>query len=111
MVLCFITGTFLPFVGESAVGKSSVFLRYTKNQFDYSYKPSMSVTIGSVVKLLDNALLTSGNSGHGILQSNALKNKIQCQQAVVLSLWDLPGKDEVDLRKTYYKNVNAVIGE
>ena len=103
---------FLRSVGESAVGKSSIFLRYTKNQFDYSYKPSMSVTIGSVVKLLDSRLLTRhNNGGHGDTQSNGLWKKKQCQQAVVLSLWDLPGKEDVDLRKTYYKNVDAVIGK
>jgi len=73
----------------------------------------MSVTIGSVVKLVDRAWLTQhGNDGgHGVIQSNSLWKKKHCQQAVVLSLWDLPGKEEVDLRKTYYKNVDAVVGE
>jgi len=73
----------------------------------------MSVTIGSVVKLLDSTLLTrhSNNDGHGVIHSNSLWKKKQRQQAVVLSLWDLPGKEDVDLRKTYYKNVDAVIGK
>jgi len=73
----------------------------------------MSVTIGSVVKFLDSTLLTQHNNNgtHGVIHSNSLWKKKQCQQAVVLSLWDLPGKEDVDLRKTYYKNVDAVIGE
>ncbi|CAB4018368.1 rho-related racA-like, partial [Paramuricea clavata] len=74
-------------VGEPAVGKSSIFLRYTKNQFDYSYQPSVSVAIGNVVK----------------------KINIPYQGVVSVVIWDVPGREEMDLRKSYYKDVDAAI--
>ncbi|XP_028409943.1 uncharacterized protein LOC114532596 [Dendronephthya gigantea] len=74
-------------VGEPASGKSSIFLRYTKNQFDYSYQPSISVTIGNVVK----------------------KINIPYQGVVSVIIWDVPGREEMDLRKSYYKDVDAAI--
>ena len=76
------------FPGEPAVGKSSIFLRYTKNQFDYSYQPSISVAIGNVVK----------------------KINIPYQGVVSVVIWDVPGREEMDLRKSYYKDVDAAIG-
>lgn len=75
-------------IGEPAVGKSSIFLRYTKNQFDYSYQPSISVAIGNVVK----------------------KINIPYQGVVSVVIWDVPGREEIDLRKSYYKDVDAAIG-
>ena len=36
---------FLSFPGEPEVGKTSVFLKYTKNQFNYEYKPTRKVNI------------------------------------------------------------------
>lgn len=33
------------FPGEPEVGKSSIFLKYIKNQFDYEYKPTRKVSI------------------------------------------------------------------
>ncbi|XP_046849007.1 uncharacterized protein LOC124442549 [Xenia sp. Carnegie-2017] len=74
-------------VGEPFVGKSSIFLRYTKNQFDYSYQPSVSVAIGNVVK----------------------KVNIPYQEVVSVVIWDIPGREEMDLRKSYYKDVDAAI--
>lgn len=70
------------------MGKSSIFLRYTKNQFDYSYQPSTSVAIGNVVK----------------------KINIPYQGVVSVVIWDVPGREEMDLRKSYYKDVDAAIG-
>ena len=66
----------------------SIFLRYIKNQFDYSYQPSMSVSIGNVVK----------------------KVNVPCEAIVSVTLWDLPGREEMDLRRSYYKDVDAAIG-
>ena len=71
------------------MGKSSIFLRYTKNQFDYSYQPSVSVSIGNVVKHVN----------------------IPYETIVSVALWDLPGREEMDLRRSYYKDVDAAIGE
>ena len=76
-------------LGDPEVGKSSIFLRYTKNQFDYSYQPSVSVSIGNVVKHVN----------------------IPYETIVSVALWDLPGREEMDLRRSYYKDVDAAIGE
>lgn len=89
-------------VGDSGVGKSSIFLRYTKNQFDYLYKPTMSVCIESMLKPCP--LSHHHGNNHPTTQPGK-----KLPQAVVVSLWDLPGKDEVDLRKVYYKNLDGVI--
>ena len=75
--------------GDPEVGKSSIFLRYTKNQFDYSYQPSASVSIGNVVKHVN----------------------IPYETVVSVALWDLPGREEMDLRRSYYKDVDAAIGK
>jgi len=87
------------------VGKSSIFLRYTKNQFDYMYKPTMSVCIESMVKPCPTLSHQKSHGDHATAQFGKKQ-----PQAVVVSFWDLPGKDEVDLRKVYYKNLDGVIG-
>ena len=92
--------------GDSGVGKSSIFLRYTKNQFDYTYKPTMSVCIETVVKPCP----LSSHQHSGVGNHATTQHSKKPPQAVVVSLWDLPGKDEVDLRKVYYKNLDGVIG-
>ncbi|XP_032242481.2 uncharacterized protein LOC5516669 [Nematostella vectensis] len=74
-------------VGDPEVGKTSIFLRFTKNQFDYSYQPSMSVSIGNIVR----------------------KVNIPYEVIVSVILWDLPGREEMDLRRSYYKDVDAAI--
>ncbi|KAJ8026645.1 GTP-binding protein ypt5 [Holothuria leucospilota] len=74
-------------VGDPQVGKTSVFLRYFKNQFDYSYRPTTTVSIENVVKKL-----------------NVPEHTI-----VSVSIWDLPGREEMDLRKSYYRDVDAAI--
>ena len=75
-------------LGDAEVGKTSIFLRYTKNQFDYSYQPTMTVNIANVVK----------------------KVNIPYETIVSISMWDLPGREEMDLRKSYYTDVDAAIG-
>eukprot|EP00794_Sanderia_malayensis_P000489 gene489-1134_t len=74
-------------VGDADVGKTSIFLRYTKNQFDYSYQPTMTVNIGNVVK----------------------KVNIPFETVVCISMWDLPGREEVDLRRSYYTDIDAAV--
>lgn len=49
----------------------------------------MSVTIGNVVK----------------------KINIPYQGVVSVVIWDVPGREEMDLRKSYYKDVDAAIGK
>ena len=48
----------------------------------------MSVSIGNVVK----------------------KVNIPCEAIVSVTLWDLPGREEMDLRRSYYKDVDAAVG-
>ena len=36
---------------------------------------------------------------------------IPYETIVSLALWDLPGREEMDLRRSYYKDVDAAIGE
>ncbi|XP_033635738.1 uncharacterized protein LOC117296791 isoform X1 [Asterias rubens] len=74
-------------VGDPEVGKSSIFMRYFLNQFDYSYRTTTSVSIENVVK------------------------KLNVPEHIIVSvtIWDLPGREEVDLRKSYYKDVDAAI--
>ena len=64
----------------------------------------MSVCIESVVKSYSPSDQVSVNN-HTTTQHSK-----KIPQAVVVSLWDLPGKDVVDLRKVYYKNLDGVIG-
>ena len=49
----------------------------------------MSVSIGNVVKHVN----------------------IPYETIVSVVLWDLPGREEMDLRRSYYKDVDAAIGE
>ncbi|XP_066274792.1 uncharacterized protein [Branchiostoma lanceolatum] len=74
-------------IGDPESGKSSVFLRYTKNQFDYSYQPTTSVNIANVVR----------------------KVNVPDHVVVSVTLWDLPGREDVDLRRSYYKDIDAAI--
>ena len=74
-------------VGDSNVGKSSIYLRYTREQFDYSYQPTVTVNIGNVTKKVQQPFET----------------------LVSVTLWDLPGREEIDLRKSYYEDVDAGI--
>ena len=67
----------------------------------------MSVCIESVVRPYPPSSHDSHqHSGAG----NHTTTHKKLPQAVVVSLWDLPGKDEVDLRKVYYKNLDGIIG-
>ena len=71
------------------MGKSSIFLRYTREQFDYSYQPTMNVNISNVTK----------------------KVQLPYETLVTITLWDLPGREEIDLRRSYYKDLDAAIGK
>lgn len=62
-------------------------MRYTRNQFDFSYQPTVAVCIGNVVK----------------------KVNVPTDAVVSVAVWDLPGREEVDLRRSYYKDIDAAI--
>jgi len=43
---------------------------------------------------------------------NVVKHvNIPYETIVSVVLWDLPGREEMDLRRSYYKDVDAAIGE
>ncbi|XP_064615106.1 uncharacterized protein LOC135479232 [Liolophura sinensis] len=74
-------------VGAPKSGKSSVFLRYIKNQHVPYYTSSRKPVIENSVRKLNIP-------GHAI---------------VSVTLWDLPGREDVDLRRTYFRDVDAAI--
>ena len=39
------------------------------------------------------------------------KLNVPTNRVVSVTLWDLPGHEDMDLRATYYKNVDAVVGK
>ena len=39
------------------------------------------------------------------------KVNIPYEVIVSVTLWDLPGREEMDLRKSYYKDVDAAMGK
>lgn len=82
------TGNFI-LTGSCEVGKSSIYLRYTKNQFDYSYQPTLSVNIINITK----------------------KCNIPADTLVSLTLWDMPGEEDTQLRRSYYKDLDAAVGK
>ena len=47
-----------------------------------------------------------------LLAENVVK-KLNVPEHIVVSvaIWDLPGREEVDLRKSYYQDVDAAIGK
>ena len=64
-------------------------MRYVREQFDYSYQPTMAVNIGNVTK----------------------KIQVPFETLVSISLWDIPGREDIDLRRCYFKDVDAAIGK
>jgi len=43
---------------------------------------------------------------------NVVKHvNIPYETIVSVALWDLPGREEMDLRRSYYKDVDAAIGK
>ncbi len=38
------------------------------------------------------------------------KVNIPLETVVCISLWDLPGREEMDLRRSYYTDIDAAVG-
>ncbi|KAJ8314585.1 hypothetical protein KUTeg_006735, partial [Tegillarca granosa] len=62
-------------------------LRYLKNQFSPMYIPTKKAVIESAVKKVNVP-------GHVV---------------VSLTLWDIPGREDIDLHKTYFRNLDAAV--
>ncbi|KAL5009619.1 hypothetical protein ScPMuIL_011924 [Solemya velum] len=74
-------------VGDPEVGKTSIFMRYLKNQFSPLYVPTKKPGIETVVR----------------------KVNIPSHTIVSLTLWDIPGREDIDLYKTYFTDLDAAI--
>ncbi|KAL3882267.1 hypothetical protein ACJMK2_028629, partial [Sinanodonta woodiana] len=74
-------------VGDSECGKTSVLMRYVHNQFSPLYIPTKKVVIENAVRKLN----------------------VPAGRVVSLALWDIPGKEDMDLYKSYFRNLDAAI--
>ncbi|KAJ8314587.1 hypothetical protein KUTeg_006737, partial [Tegillarca granosa] len=81
------TGCSINHSGDPEVGKTCVMLRYLKNQFSPMYIPTKKAVIESAVKKVNVP-------GHVV---------------VSLTLWDIPGREDIDLHKTYFRNLDAAV--
>ena len=74
-------------LGDSAVGKTSVFSRYTKNQFPLTYTKTNRFAVENAIKTVNIPQKTLSS----------------------ITLWDIPGSEDIDLRSTYFRNVDAAV--
>lgn len=74
-------------VGDTEVGKTCIMLRYLKNQFSPMYIPTKKAVIESAVKKINVP-------GHTVAS---------------LTIWDIPGREDMDLHKTYFRDLDAAI--
>ncbi|KAK7500112.1 hypothetical protein BaRGS_00008659, partial [Batillaria attramentaria] len=82
-----VPGLKIVIVGDCEVGKTSIYLRFLHNQFSPLYLPTKKVNIDNVVQKVNQP-------------SHAL---------VSLTLWDIPGREEIDLQPTYFRDMDALI--
>ena len=74
-------------IGETAVGKSSIINRFTKNTFDYSFLPTLS----------------------GVCESKEIKYE-NLNKTIRFEIWDTAGQEIYRaLTKLYYKDASIVI--
>lgn len=74
-------------VGDPGVGKTSVLLRYLRNQFSPLYIPTTKVAVENVVRKLN----------------------VPANTVVSLTFWDIPGREDMDVHKSYFRNLDAAI--
>ena len=44
-------------------------------------------------------------------ETDVRKLNVPANTVVSLTLWDIPGREDMDLHKTYFRNLDAAIGE
>ncbi len=72
-------------IGDAGVGKSNLLIRYTKNEFDSSMKPTVGVEFSSKKIKVDN-------------------------MSVKLQIWDTAGQEKFKaVSKQYYKGAKGVM--
>ncbi|XP_071113010.1 uncharacterized protein [Haliotis cracherodii] len=74
-------------VGDPSVGKTNIFLRYMRNQFSPLYIPTQ----------------------RAVIENHVMKVNLPSHAVVSLSLWDIPGREDIDLYKSYFRNLDAAI--
>ncbi|XP_076444904.1 uncharacterized protein LOC143282909 [Babylonia areolata] len=82
-----VPGLKIVLVGDCEVGKTSIYVRFLHNQFSPLYVPTNKVNIDNVVQKINQP-------------SHAL---------VSLTLWDVPGREEINLHSTYFRDMDALI--
>ncbi|XP_067674663.1 uncharacterized protein [Haliotis asinina] len=74
-------------VGDPSVGKTNIFLRYMRNQFSPLYIPTQ----------------------RAVIENHVMKVNLPSHAVVSLSLWDIPGREDIDLYKSYFRDLDAAI--
>ncbi|XP_067944814.1 uncharacterized protein [Watersipora subatra] len=74
-------------VGDCKTGKTAVFNRFAKNCYFRDYNPTKTVKIANVIKKLN----------------------VPDDLIVSLTLWDTPGRDDIDLSDVYFTSIDAAI--
>ncbi|ESO84183.1 hypothetical protein LOTGIDRAFT_229648 [Lottia gigantea] len=74
-------------IGDCGVGKTSILVRYVHNQFSPVYSPTHKVAIENIVRKVN-------------IPNHALAS---------ITFWDIPGREEFDLYKSYFTNLDAAI--
>ncbi|XP_046549165.1 uncharacterized protein LOC124259115 [Haliotis rubra] len=73
--------------GDPSVGKTNIFLRYMRNQFSPLYIPTQ----------------------RAVIENHVMKVNLPSHAVVSLSLWDIPGREDIDLYKSYFRDLDAAI--
>lgn len=93
-------------LGDSGVGKTSIFVRLTQNMFRDKLNPTITMDIGRKV------VVYNSNNMHrtqNISAINTTDESIQ-RREVHLQLWDTPGQEIFrSLVRIYYRNVTGVL--
>ena len=46
-----------------------------------------------------------------LLENDVRKLNVPANTVVSLTLWDIPGREDMDLHKSYFRNLDAAIGK
>lgn len=82
-----IPGLKIVIIGDCEVGKTSICTRFLNNQFSPLYIPTNKVNINNLVQKINQP-------------SHAL---------VSMTLWDTPGREEINMHSRYFRDVDAII--
>jgi small GTP-binding protein len=94
-------------IGDSATGKTSILRRYTLNESDQNYTPTIGIDFG--VKQMD-PLLTSPLLQDYCHSNNQSKTMVKQPPTVKLQVWDTASFERFkSLTSSYYRGANVII--